>query len=73
MAFTQAQLDALEEAISAGATSVSYEGKTVSYRTLDDMLRLRTIIRKALGLSPASATTLLVKHSRGGAPSRELE
>lgn len=64
MAFSQAQLDAIEEAIAAGSTSVSYEGKSVTYRSLDDMLRVRAIIRNALGLtSPTS--TVLVEHSRG--------
>lgn len=37
MAFTQAQIDALKEAISLGATKVQYEDKTVEYRSLKDM------------------------------------
>lgn len=72
MAFTQAQLDAIEEAIASGATSVSYEGKTVSYQSLDQMLRIRAIIRSALGLSTQSAT-VLAQHSRGFAGSGESE
>lgn len=64
MAFSQAQLDAIEEAIAAGSTSVSYEGKSVAYRSLDDMLRIRAIIRNALGLSVQPAT-VFVQHSRG--------
>jgi hypothetical protein len=47
MAFTLAQLDAIEEGIAAGTTSVSYEGKSVTYRSLDEMLRIRSIIRRA--------------------------
>lgn len=64
MAFTQAQLDAIEAAIVSGTTSVSYEGKSVTYRTLDEMLRVRAIIRNALGLTNPPAT-VLVQHSRG--------
>lgn len=64
MAFTQAQLDAIEEAIVSGTTSVSYEGKSVTYRTLDEMLRVRAIIRTALGLTNPAAT-VLVEHHRG--------
>lgn len=64
MAFSQAQLDAIEEAIAAGTTSVSYEGKSVVYRDLDAMLRIRAIIRNALGLNTQPAT-VLVQHSRG--------
>lgn len=64
MAFSQAQLDAIEDAITSGSTSVSYEGKSVTYRSLDEMLRIRAIIRSALGLTTAPVT-VLVQHSRG--------
>jgi hypothetical protein len=65
MAFTQVQLNAIEEGIASGTTTVSYEGKSVSYRSIDEMLRIRTIIMRALGLIPASSATVLVAHSRG--------
>jgi hypothetical protein len=65
MAFSQAQLDAIEGGIASGTTSVSYEGKSVSYRSLDEMLRIRAIIRRALGLDPAASATVLVAHDRG--------
>ncbi len=64
MAFTQAQLDALESAIASGVTSVSYEGKSTSFRSLDEMLRLRDAIRRALGLDTTSRT-ILIQHDRG--------
>jgi hypothetical protein len=64
MAFSQAQLDAIEDGIAAGTTSVSYEGRNVTYRSLDEMLRIRAIIRNALGLTTAPAT-VLVSHDRG--------
>lgn len=41
MAWTQTQLDALNDAIAAGVTSVSHNGKTVSYRSLAEMMQLR--------------------------------
>jgi len=65
MAFTQAQLDAIEEGIAAGVTSVSYEGKSASYRSIDEMLRIRAIIRRALGLYTQKSATILVAHDRG--------
>lgn len=65
MAFSQAQLDAIEEGIASGSTTVSYEGKSVSYRSLDEMLRVRAIIMRALGLLPAKSATVLVEHDRG--------
>lgn len=65
MAFTLAQLDAIENGIAAGVTTVSYEGKTASYRTLDEMLRIRDIIRRSLGIAPQKSATVLVAHDRG--------
>lgn len=44
MAYTQAQLEALDEAIASGAQEVWYEHKKVEYRSLSDMLRLREIM-----------------------------
>jgi hypothetical protein len=37
MAFTQAQIDALKAAIALGVTQVSYQGRTTTYRSLDEM------------------------------------
>lgn len=65
MAYTLPQLAALEEAISSGAMSVSYEGKSVTYRSLDEMIRLRYAMRLELGLSAGKSSTILVAHSRG--------
>lgn len=65
MSFSQVQLDAIEEGISSGAMTVSYEGKSVTYRSIDDMLRIRSIIRRALGIDPATSATILVAHDRG--------
>jgi hypothetical protein len=39
--FTQTQLDALTAAISQGVTRVEYDGKTVTYGSIPEMLRLR--------------------------------
>lgn len=64
MAFTLSDLDSLEEALISGAQRVSYEGKTVDYRSIDDMLRLRTIMRAALGLSVLPSKVIAV-HYRG--------
>lgn len=72
-AFTQAQLDALEAAIADGALKVSYNGKEVEYRSLKEMLKIRDIIRNALGLDPAckknkglfGGKRLKVEHSKG--------
>lgn len=48
MAFTVAQLTAVEEAIASGALKVTYEGKTVEYRSMADLRSAREIIRADL-------------------------
>lgn len=52
MAWTQEQLDAIESAIANGTLSVEYADKKVTYRSLEDLLRVRDLMRKALGLAP---------------------
>jgi len=61
MAFTQAQLDALEDAIAQGVLEVSYSDKTVKYRSLDEMLRVRDLMRNALGIT--TSTSKRIYHS----------
>jgi hypothetical protein len=51
MAFTQTQLEAIEKAIAEGVLKVKYENKEVEYRSLDDLLKLRDLIKAELGLS----------------------
>jgi hypothetical protein len=58
MAWTQAQIDALKSAIAQGATSVSFEGKTVTYRSLSDMIDiLRRMEAEVSGADSLSRTT----------------
>ena len=54
MAFTQVQLDALETAIAAGTLEVSVGDKKVRYHSLDEMIRLREIIRNQLDVAAQS-------------------
>lgn len=37
MSYTQAHLDALREAYASGATEITYEGKTIKYRSLKEL------------------------------------
>jgi hypothetical protein len=47
--FTPQFLTALEEAIAQGVLTLSYEGKTVTYRSLPDMLETRKPVRLVAG------------------------
>lgn len=48
MAYTQTQLEAIEAAIASGELTVSYDGKHVSYRSIDELLRARDTIQAQL-------------------------
>jgi hypothetical protein len=48
MAFTSGQLTALDKAIAAGQLRVEYDGRSVTYRSLDEMLRLRNLMAQEL-------------------------
>jgi hypothetical protein len=52
MSYTQTDLDAIDAAIKTGTTRVSYGDRDVTYRSLDDMLRIRDLIRGELGVLP---------------------
>lgn len=51
MPFTIEQLNTLEAAIAQGATTVKYADKEVTYRSMDEMFRLRDLMRSELGLN----------------------
>jgi hypothetical protein len=54
MGFTREQLDILEAAIAQGALDVNYGDKRVTYRSLNEMLRTRDLMKKELGLAGSS-------------------
>lgn len=50
--FTQENLDALEQAIAEGALTVRFADKEITYQSLDQMLRVRRIMKQSLGKGP---------------------
>ena len=62
--YTQAQADNLQAAIAAGVTTVSYQGKSVTYRTLDEMRLLLTLMRRDISGQPMQRrfTPVTYKH-----------
>jgi len=54
--YTQAQYDALREAVARGVTRVSYNGQTVEYRDLAEMNQLLLRMESDLGLSEPRAS-----------------
>ncbi|MCO7576178.1 MULTISPECIES: phage head-tail joining protein [Pseudomonas chlororaphis group] len=51
MAFTLEQYESLKAAVAEGALSVRYADKSVTYRSLDEMLRLLKLMATELGLN----------------------
>lgn len=47
--FTQTGLESLEKAIAEGVLKVKYQDKEVTYRSLEEMLTLRGVMRAELG------------------------
>lgn len=54
MAFTLEQYEALKAAVAEGALSVRYADKSVTYRSLDEMLRLLKLMATELGLNASN-------------------
>lgn len=48
MSFTQNQLDAINAAISSGSLVVEFNGKRVQYRSIDDLIKARNLIRNEM-------------------------
>ena len=48
MAFTHAQLDALETALASGALTVEYDGRRVTYRSVAELKEAIAEVRTAL-------------------------
>jgi hypothetical protein len=48
MAITQANLDVLDAAISAGVLTVEYDGKRITYQRIDMLIKARDLIATQL-------------------------
>lgn len=64
-AFTLENLKALELAIVEGVKEVKYTDKVVVYRDLDEMFRIRDLMRKCLGLTSNSTKRLFGRYNKG--------
>lgn len=68
MAYTTEQLNALDAAIAEGALTVKYQDKMVTYRSLDEMMRIRKLMRDELGLNGSSRGRTFASFSKGHQP-----
>lgn len=65
MAWTQAQLTALEKSIAKGVREVEYRDKVITYRSLDEMFKLRNEMRKDLGIVCKNGGKKLISTNKG--------
>ena len=56
MAWTQSQLDAIEAAIASGELTVRFGDRTVTYRSMDELLQARAVIKESIDASAGNAT-----------------
>lgn len=63
--FTQQQLDDLREARALGARSISYQGKTTTFRSDADMAKLEAIMVADLAGTTGDARGVRTQHAKG--------
>lgn len=64
MSYTQTQLDALRAALASGITRVSYDGRTVEYRSMADLERAIATVERGLGQRSAASRITYPEISR---------
>lgn len=57
MSWTASDLVAIEAAIASGALSVQFSDRRVQYRTMDELLKARAIIKAQVESSTVSTST----------------
>ena len=55
--FTCDDLKAIENALAKGVKTVKYVDKEITYRSVDDMLKIRNLMRQCLGIGNNSRGT----------------
>lgn len=61
--FTQTQIDALTSAISQGALTIEYNGRRVTYASLNEMIRLRDRMMREVNAQGDAVPRLLARSS----------
>lgn len=51
MGYTQTDLDRINDAIATGELSISYKGRTTTFRSIDDLIKAKREIESSLASS----------------------
>lgn len=65
MAYSQTQLDALEQAIAQGVLTVKRGDRLITYRSLEEMERTRDQMKAELGQNTGKVTRRFASMSKG--------
>lgn len=65
MAYTMGQYEALQAAIAEGALTVKYQDKLVTYRSLDEMLRIANLMAIELGINTNPRGRIYAQFGKG--------
>lgn len=65
MAYTIEQYNAITEAIATGSLTIKYADKEVTYRSLNDMIKIKGIIETELGIVPTQSRRKYASYSKG--------
>jgi len=65
MAWTQADIDALDAAIKSGHTEVSFRDRTVKYRSINEMMKIRRIMANSVTSKSLNDKASYAKTSKG--------
>lgn len=65
MAYTQTQLDALKNAVAKGVKSISYDGHSVTYNSLNEMRQVIKMMEREMGLRTGGLQVATPQFDRG--------
>ena len=68
MVFTLTQYEALQDAIAGGTLTVTYGDKTVTYRSITDMLRIVNLMEATLFPEKKNTRRKYAEYSKGVTP-----
>lgn len=68
MAYTHTHLDALQEALASGTLTVTFEGRSMTYGSFQELQRAISVVQNSLNRPCATAPTVWHQHEpdRGG-------
>jgi hypothetical protein len=55
VAWTQQQLEAIEAAIASGELTVRFGDRTVTYRSMDELLQARAVIKESISATAGTS------------------